>query len=220
MKQAYFTVHNLEQVAAAMASETGGGRRARQVLEPSQAALLVLDLQRYFLEPDSHAYIPSAAAILPGIQRLMVAFRQLERPVICSRHTNTRENAGNMARWWQDLIDPRDPLSNLTPELQLDGTRLLEKHQYDAFLDTGLADELRSLGCSQVLVCGVMTHLCCESTARGAFMRGFEVFFCIDGTATYNAEFHRASLLNLAHGCASLVQVKEALAACQQVPGD
>jgi len=54
-----------------------------------------------------------------------------------------------------------------------------------------------------------MTHLCCESSARSAFMRGFEVLFTIDGTATYREDFHRAAILNLAHGFAHPVLTGE-----------
>jgi bifunctional isochorismate lyase / aryl carrier protein len=56
-----------------------------------------------------------------------------------------------------------------------------------------------------------MTHLCCETTARSAFMRGFEVFFTMDGTATYNEQLHRASLLTLSHGFALPVLMDELL---------
>jgi isochorismate hydrolase len=61
-----------------------------------------------------------------------------------------------------------------------------------------------------------MTHLCCETTARSAFIHGFEVFFTIDGTATYTEAHHRATLLNLANGFATPVLVAELLAACQR----
>jgi isochorismate hydrolase len=56
----------------------------------------------------------------------------------------------------------------------------------------------------------VMTHLCCETTARSAFTRGSGLL-PVDGTATYNRAFHRASLLNLAHGFASLTFVEDIL---------
>jgi isochorismate hydrolase len=56
-----------------------------------------------------------------------------------------------------------------------------------------------------------MTHLCCETTARSAFMHGFETFFTVDGTATYNEAFHRAALLNLSHGFALPLTVDEVL---------
>ena len=72
---------------------------------------------------------------------------------------------------------------------------------------------LRDNGVRRIVISGVMTHLCCETTARSAFVRGFEVFFTVDGTASYTADFHRASLLNLAHGFAVPVLVSEILAA-------
>ncbi len=54
-----------------------------------------------------------------------------------------------------------------------------------------------------------MTHLCCETTARAAFTRGYEVYFSIDGTATYNHEFHLGTLMNLAHGFAIPILITE-----------
>ena len=56
-----------------------------------------------------------------------------------------------------------------------------------------------------------MTHLCCETTARSAFVRGFDVFFLVDGTATYNIEFHMSSLLTLTHGFVHPVRFQEIL---------
>jgi isochorismate hydrolase len=96
---------------------------------------------------------------------------------------------------------------------------LLKKRQYDAFYQTNLAKMLRSQAVKQVVICGVMTHLCCETTARSAFVRGFKVFFTIDGTATYREDFHRATLLNLAHGVATPVLVDEILAQMQMDDG-
>ena len=89
---------------------------------------------------------------------------------------------------------------------------LVEKSQYDAFYETELEEYLLEKGVGQVVIGGVMTHLCCETTARAAFIRGFDVFFLIDGTATYNEDFHRAALLNLAHGFARPVLCEEILA--------
>src|SRR4030042_1513571 len=89
---------------------------------------------------------------------------------------------------------------------------LIQKSQYDAFYHTQLNELLHTSGVTQVVLCGVMTHLCCETTARSAFMHGFEVFFPVDGTATYNLAYHRASLLNLAHGFANLVFINDLLA--------
>jgi isochorismate hydrolase len=210
VKELYFTPETIYARAAAMQQDVEQYRGKRSLsLQPQRAALLMLDLQAYFFDPASHAYIPSAPAILPGVTALARAFAARGRPVIYTRHLNTPQDAGQMAHWWRDLIRPADPLSALLPELEMEQGVILTKSQYDAFHGTDLEERLRQSGVSQVVVCGVMTHLCCETTARSAFMRGFEVFFVIDGTATYNEALHRAALLTLAHGFSSTALMKE-----------
>jgi len=184
---------------------------------PEKAVLLLLDLQEYFLREDSHAYVPSAKAILPGIARLSNVFRKSGFPVVATRHLNTPEDAGMMAKWWRDIINPSFAHSHSIAFENLKNSLSITKSQYDAFLNTGLEEILCQKGIEQVVVCGVMTHLCCETTARSAFMRGFEVFFTVDGTATYNESLHRASLLTLSHGFALPVLIEELL---QQMESD
>ena len=114
-----------------------------------------------------------------------------------------------MSRWWKDLITIEDSLSAIIADFDFSNRYVLRKSQYDAFYKTGLENYLTKQGISQVVISGVMTHLCCETTARSAFVRGFEIFFLIDGTATYNKEHHMAALLNLSHGFATPVLVEE-----------
>jgi isochorismate hydrolase len=54
-----------------------------------------------------------------------------------------------------------------------------------------------------------MTNLCCETTARDAFMKDYRVFFLIDGTATRRSELHLATLKNLGFGFAYLLTCDE-----------
>ena len=70
---------------------------------------------------------------------------------------------------------------------------------------------LGKLGVETVIVTGVMTHLCCETTAREAFVRGFNVVFPVDGTLTQNRLFHEATLRNLSHGFAVTPLLREVL---------
>mgnify|MGYP001092582075 CR=1 FL=1 len=77
------------------------------------SALLVLDMQAYFLDDASHAFIPSAPAILPRVNALISAYARRDLPVFLSRHFNTPQNAGRMADWWQDLIRPDSPLNEI-----------------------------------------------------------------------------------------------------------
>ncbi len=215
-KEAYFQAESIEDRAAAMrAAIATRSDKGIQRFSPPDCALLVLDLQRYFLEPASHAYIPSAPAILPAINRLVEAFSKHELPVLFTQHINKPENAKMMAAWWGDLIREDSPLSAIPAEIGRGKHKILQKSQYDAFYETELLTWLREKKVKQVVICGVMTHLCCESTARSAFVQGFEVFFPVDGTATYKQDFHLATLRNLAHGFANIVLMKELIQALE-----
>ncbi|MCL0075285.1 isochorismatase family protein [Dehalococcoidia bacterium] len=197
---------------AAMLDEISKLRASHDVtLDPRRSALVIVDMQRYFLEDSSHAFIPAARAIVPRLTKLIQAYSQHGLPIVFTRHLNTDANAGMMSRWWQDLIRADDPASEIIPEFDLSQGVVIEKSQYDAFYETALDEMLREKGVTQIVICGVMSHLCCETTARSAFVRGFEVFFTVDGTATYTEAFHRATLLNLAHGFAVPVFIDEVL---------
>jgi isochorismate hydrolase len=210
MRSGYLSSRNLAEKSREFLSRLPVKRSlASSGFDPKRAALIILDMQKYFLDPNSHAFVPSAAVVLPGILKLAAAFHQIKQPVVLTRHLNTPQNSGEMAHWWADLIQEHDPASELLPELEKLEDLRIEKSQYDAFLGTELEGELRKLGVSQVVIAGVLTHLCCETTARAAFMRGFKVFFLVDGTATYAEAFHHAALLNLSHGFAVPVLVDE-----------
>lgn len=214
MKEPYFTFESIDRRSREMLGQLEEFRqRHRVALLPETLALLVLDMQRYFLDKTSHAYVPSAEAIVPRIEELLAAFSRRGLLVAFTRHLNSAEDAGRLAQWWQELITGENPLSELTPELEARAGVVIQKSQYDAFYKTRLEEVLKARGVGQLVICGVMAHLCCETTARSAFVRGFEVLFTIDGTATYNEGFHRATLLNLAHGFAYPVLVEEVLAA-------
>jgi bifunctional isochorismate lyase/aryl carrier protein len=234
MKETYFTADSLEDCTQAFqrqlascglnlpglvdgpedATQPAGVPRRRQGsgFIPALSALLVLDMQNYFLAPESHAWVPSASAIVPGLKALARAYAASRLPIIFTQHLNTPQDAGRMSLWWRELITTHNSLAAIISGFDLSSGIVLQKAQYDAFYGTRLEDTLRQSGVSQVVIGGVMTHLCCETTARAAFMRGFEVFFLIDGTATYNRSFHQATLLNLAHGFAMLATVQELLA--------
>ncbi|MEW5869658.1 MAG: isochorismatase family protein [Chloroflexota bacterium] len=220
MKESYFTPDTIGPKAQDMLHSLDAlQRRHAPPFDGRSSALLVLDMQEYFLEPDSHAFVPSALAILPGVRALVQAYAALELPIVFTRHVNTAQDAGLLATWWRDLITAEHPRSALTPHLDSSLGQVIEKTRYDAFLGTELESWLRARQVDQLVITGVMTHLCCETTARSAFMRGWQVFFLVDGTATYNEDFHRATLLNLAHGFANLLLVEQVLSALQEMTG-
>jgi isochorismate hydrolase len=89
--------------------------------------------------------------------------------------------------------------------------KVVHKNRYSAFYNTDLETVLRVLKIEDLVVSGVMTNLCCESTARDAYFRDFRVFFTADGTAAMTEEMHLASLLNLAYGFARITVTRELL---------
>lgn len=185
----------------------------RELFSPGATALLAIDIQRYFTDPSSHAYVPGAEHALADVRRLADAFSAHDLPILFTRHANTLENAGALACWWDDLITEESPLAALSPDIDTSIGTVLGKTQYDAFHGTGLEEILRERGMTRIVVTGVVTHLCCETTARSAFVRGFEVTFPVDATVTYSEEHHLATLLNLGHGFAALGFVGDVLEA-------
>ena len=212
-KVQYYTQKTIQGKSQEMLASVEQLRRHHTDIDfqPGKAALLVLDMQEFFLQEASHAFVPSAPAIVPGINKLIVTFASGAYPVVFTRHLNTLEDAGMMSRWWRDLIKPQSAYSHNIMLKNTPNPIQINKTQYDAFHRTALEGSLHKLNITQVVICGVMTHLCCETTARSAFMRGFEVFFTVDGTATYNEELHRASLLTLSHGFAIPILIDELL---------
>jgi bifunctional isochorismate lyase / aryl carrier protein len=210
MKSPYFTQNSIQDQSQEFLRDFRHPNRCINInLLEGRTALLILDMQRYFLDPTSHAFIPSAPAIIPGLIRLIKSFIRSERPVVLTQHINTEANAGMLNVWWSDVIKESSSLSGIVPELKTKPVKIIIKPQYDAFYNTELDKYLKGMGTEQVIICGVMTHLCCETTARSSFVHGYNVVFPVDGSATYDIEFHRATLRNLSHGFASLTSINE-----------
>lgn len=171
-------------------------------IDRSSVALLVIDMQRYFCDKDSSFFVPMSDILAKQLKRLVDAFRASDRPVIFTRHIDSDDENNLMLRWWSEKISEENPMSKVVDILDAGKGVTVIKSQYDGFLNTDLEKILRSKGVRQVVICGVLTNLCCETTARSAFMRGFEVYFVEDGTATFSKEMHEAALLNLSYGFA------------------
>jgi len=179
------------------------------VLDIKKAALLVIDMQKYFCDNDGKAYVPGADIVKKRIHDMIDAFSNAGQPIIFTRHLDAPGSL--MERWWKENLKEDDPQSKITRDFDTGKGEILKKHQYDAFQDTDLEKNLRKQNVEQLVICGVLTNLCCESTARSAFMRGFEVYLVTDATATYKKEMYDGTLLNLSYGFAILVKTKEVI---------
>lgn len=185
-------------------------------LDPAKSALLVVDMQEFFLDPSSPTFTCGAAAILPSVRRLLKAFRDAGRPVIFTRHVHHPDDldSGIMAWWWKGKCVEGSPESEIHPSIApRPNEKVVYKHRYSAFYNTDLETVLRCLKVEDLVIAGVMTNMCCESTARDAYYRDYRVFFPADGTGTINEEMHLASLLNLSYGFALVTTSEEIVAA-------
>ncbi len=213
-KTKYFTEATIYEHAKSMYRKLGSQFDLhKDQLIPQKSALLILDMQKFFHDKKSHAFIPSAQAIINPILSIADLFINNNLPIITTKHINSKENAKQMDSWWRDILTNDSELSQTILEFNLPQAELIIKSQYDAFYDTNLHEILQKNKIEQVIIAGVMSHLCCETTARSAFMRGYNVFFPIDGTATYNEEFHLATLTNLAHGFANITLIENLMQA-------
>ena len=201
----YVTVANLEAKTQRWLERIHPYNQHVLKLNPGRSALLVVDMQVFFLDPASPTFTCGGEAILPNVQNLLYAFRQAGRPVIFTRHVHHPDHldSGIMGWWWPGMCLEGSPESEVHPQLApLTGEKQVLKHRYSAFYNTDLETVLRCLKVEDLVITGVMTNLCCESTARDAYFRDHRVFFLADGTGSVSEELHLATLLNLAFGFA------------------
>jgi nicotinamidase-related amidase len=176
--------------------------REAPAVDPATSALLVVDVQRYF-----HAM---CQPILGAIREAVAGARARQVPIFFTQHGHSPDDHGMLHEWWGDVIaeGTDDYALILAPE----SDPVLSKNRYDAFCGTDLEERLRAQGVTDVAICGVMTNLCVETTARTAFVKDFRVRVLSDATATASPEMHHASLLNLEYGFAHIQTAAEWLA--------
>jgi nicotinamidase-related amidase len=214
----YVTERTLARKTAGWLEEVRGfvAPRPHLQLDPERCALLVIDMVRYFADPDGRCFLPAAAAVAPRVAALAEAWHGTGGAVAFSRHAHEGEHdLGMLGRFFSDHIRAGEPESELVAALApAERDLVFRKTTYDAFTGTPLAEFLEERGAEQVLVTGVLTHMCCETTARTAFCRGYEVYVAADATATTCEERHLHSLLAMADSVAVVMGTEEVLERC------
>jgi nicotinamidase-related amidase len=168
------------------------------------SALIVIDMQNFFTDEKSHAFVPSSKAIIPNINDLIEAYSNAGLTVLFTYYALEKgEDPASMGRWWKDTVWEKTPEAGLSPEINTrDDSIIIRKSTYDSFYNTDLLNILKEKNVDTVIITGVMTHLCCETTARSAFVNNFNVYFVIDANATVNEELHLSSIRTLSDGFA------------------
>ncbi len=177
-------------------------RQARPT--PGRCALLVIDMQQYFLT--------MATPIIGNVLSIIEACRSKDIRIIFTQHghKDVSKEDGMLAEWWGDLIEYGSKEWELIHALKPSDTEgIIDKNRYSVFHGTGLDESLKSRKIEELIITGVMTNCCCETTARDAFVKDYRVFFVSDATATVNDELHIASLKNLAFGFAYIKSTEQ-----------
>ena len=193
---------------------TSGDGRSFE-LDPRATALLVIDVQNDFCHAGGYFArfgfdVSPCAEVVPRIAGVVATARRHGLPVVWTKSTNADPPVHRLrpARFRDEAAGGRPPDQfvpgswgwSVVAELEpADSDLVVEKPRYDAFLRTSLEDDLRDRGVSTVVVAGVITNCCVDTTARSAFMRGFDVLVLRDCVATFAEErdLHDASLENL-----------------------
>jgi nicotinamidase-related amidase len=184
-------------------------------LQPSGCALVIIDMQRDFLEPGGFgAALGNDVAMLrqaiAPTQRVLHACRAVGMFVVHTREGHRPDladlptakhqrgrfptrigDAGPMGR----ILVRGEAGHDIIPELvPIAGEPVVDKPGKGAFHATDLEALLRNRGITQLIVCGVTTEVCVNTTVREANDRGFDCLVLEDCTGSYFAEFHAAGL--------------------------
>jgi ureidoacrylate peracid hydrolase len=199
---------------------------SHDTIDAGRTALIVVDMQNYFVAEGFPLEVPLARAIVPNINRAAKAMRAAGGTVLWVQTTaaGALEHWGNLhkhmltperSRTRLESLDEAADGFKLYPELEALAADLrIKKIKYSAFI-TGSSDidaQLRSRGIETLLVTGTVTNVCCESTARDAMMLDYRVIMLSDGNASLTDEEHAASLNNFMIFFGDVMSTDEAIA--------
>jgi nicotinamidase-related amidase len=160
-------------------------------ITPAETALINVDLQNCFVEGSPIAS-PEGPAVVGRVNRLARSCRENGVAVVHTAHLlrPDRSNTGVLGEILplvnDGIIDHGAATGAYHPALDIsDDDILLEKPRFGAFHGTDLELILRNRGIDTVIVTGIATNVCCETTAREANVRDFRVIFMRDATACH-----------------------------------
>ena len=177
--------------------------------DKAKAALLVIDMQKGFIEENEAMEVAPGRDIIPNIKQLVAVCRGENVPVIYTRFIYSTK-VPNLIGELHPLHKPPvncclegDPSSEVVAALAPQPTEMvIDKHGYDAFHNTPLDYTLRSLKKNQLIFTGVMTDICVLSTVTSALHNEYQSWTISDATATIwpNVQEVTLDLIDRAYG--------------------
>ena len=182
------------------------------VVEARSAALLVHDMQEYFLRPyESDFFVEKIVANIDAMRRRC---HSLGVPTFytAQRGGQTKQNRGLLVDFWGAGMPEGDGqaiVRGLEPIAGKD--EVLVKHRYSAFVKSDLLERLRAQGRDQLIICGVYAHIGCQVTATDAFMADIKPFFVSDALGDFSLERHEMALRYVGHCSGKVVSASHVL---------
>ncbi len=215
---------NISKSAIESARERRAGRlHAFENIDTSKTALLVIDMQKYFMEPGMAAEVPMARVIVPNINRLASKLRETGGQVawvVTTFSDDILEDWPTLKDLFssercQAMIDnlaADAPGHEIWPDLEVaEGDWIIEKNRFSALIGgaSDLEEKLRASGIDHVIISGTLTDVCCESTARDAMMLGFKTTMITDANASRSDDDHNNALSALVRIFADVVSTDD-----------
>jgi ureidoacrylate peracid hydrolase len=199
-----------------------------ELIVPAKSAVIVVDVQNDFCRPEGalgKAGAPTAAAMemIPNLQRLLAGARAANAPVIFVETIHEPETDSDAWTWRMagnvGGCCRKDTWgAEFTEVAPLPDEPVVTKHRYSAFINTRLDSVLRTLKIENLIMTGVSTNVCVESTARQGYMLDYNIVFLSDCTAAYSQEEHDMSLYNIRTHFGVVATADDVVSAWNTVP--
>lgn len=192
-----------------------------EILLGTRTALMVVDVQNDYCHPEGAlakggADVSGIPAMVPHLRRILDAARRFGRQVIFVQ--TIHEDATDSELWkmrasgaMRNVCRPGTWGMQFYAVAPAPGEIVVHKHKYSGFINTRLDSVLRAKKIETLLIAGVSTNVCVESTARDAFMLDYRVLLLEDACASYNSAAHEMTLRNIADYFGSVVATDEVL---------
>ncbi|HWK97127.1 MAG TPA: isochorismatase family cysteine hydrolase [Pseudolabrys sp.] len=200
------------------------------VMDPAKTALVVIDMQNYFMKPGFQGEVPPARKIVPAVNKLAAALRAMGGHVVWIKNA-TNDTRESWSVFHDHLMTPdRRDTRYATMDTAHEGHKLwgeleakpedaqIVKKRFSAFIQgsSDIESHLRARGIDTVLIGGTATNVCCESSARDAMMLNFKTTMVSDALATYTDDVHAASLCLFYSIFGDVQTVDEAIASLER----
>ncbi|MEQ8275894.1 MAG: isochorismatase family protein [Deltaproteobacteria bacterium] len=193
--------------------DTWPASRAQWTLDRSRSALLIHDMQSYFLAPYDRA-APPLAPVLRSIGALRDACERAGVPVLFSVQPGEQSRSERGLLWdlWgTGIVEFPDTAQVGLAAGPRSNEHVVEKRRYSAFFETRMENLLDELGRDQLIITGVYGHIGCLATAVDGFMRDVQPFLVGDAIADFSRADHETALRQVSRTCGRVIAARDVL---------